>query len=858
MKKLKFQFNLSIKIVLSVILLLTVTTTTNIFYSYFTFTKDKMSYLHDILLRKTESSHKLIDNYFDRIKENSKINYIVLVNESSHSKEIFSTNNDLILFKKYIYSENEFKLTDKFQNEEGFKKIKLNYGFTEDFLENEIKSYLNKEIIKKKNVVNFVKFKNQNIGLLTIYKDAYRDDVLISLYSIDEFNKVLASEKTFKKEFFTLEDNSLGHNLNAHWFKDIDYKKFKYGSNEIDIQGQVSLLAYSTSESNNFIITTYLNKKDALTISNFLVMKTILFSFILLGVAIALGIYFASAISSPLKELANKADSIKQGKFNQKIYFKSQDELGLLASAFNNMSSEIQELINAKESIIKKLEVANKKLDVYSHKLEALVDERTKELKKANHSVQLMINSLDEGLFVFDRDLKCTDVATKACEQIFNSQVAGNSLFTFFQITPDKIDSIQEWATVVFEELIPFESAIELGPKHLVLNGKQISVNYFPIRDEGQKIVNVVGVAKDISEEVMAKDLKEKQEKYVKMILKISRNKNQFLSFCNEVEVIFLKINEELHDHGADRTHLCLMHFHTLNGGFGMYYLYDFQHWARKIESMIADFNKADGDLEAFKNVIKEESEQLKLEFRKFVKKLDDELKTQFSSGIKKIEIEKMELEKFSEKLKSQNNQNIALEFKNKFINEPIGQYFFTFKELCQNLAQNLGKKINEVEIKNGDLRINIDEIIDLINLLPHLFRNAIDHGIENPRERLSLNKPELGTIKIDFKTVDENLKQFLIINIQDDGKGIDPLLIKEKYKRLFPQKDVSHLTDRELQYLIFDPLFTTKDEVTSTSGRGVGISTVAELLNERGGNINLISKVGIGTKFELKIPLKS
>ena len=128
-----------------------------------------------------------------------------------------------------------------------------------------------------------------------------------------------------------------------------------------------------------------------------------------------------------------------------------------------------------------------------------------------------------------------------------------------------------------------------------------------------------------------------------------------------------------------------------------------------------------------------------------------------------------------------------------------------------------------------------------------------IDHGIETEDERVEKTKPHKGKIKVNFKS---NVKSFEIF-IQDDGRGIDPKVIKNKVleKGLKSEKDLENLKDSDFINMIFLPGFSTKKEVTDISGRGIGMDALKEEVQKLGGTVSVSSRINEGTTFLIKLP---
>ncbi|MDR2841814.1 MAG: chemotaxis protein CheA [Spirochaetaceae bacterium] len=181
----------------------------------------------------------------------------------------------------------------------------------------------------------------------------------------------------------------------------------------------------------------------------------------------------------------------------------------------------------------------------------------------------------------------------------------------------------------------------------------------------------------------------------------------------------------------------------------------------------------------------------------------------------------------------------------------PISQIFSRFPRLVRDLSKTLGKKINLV-IEGEDTELDKSVIEDLLDPIMHSVRNSIDHGVESPEERRKMGKPEEGMVLL--KAANEG--NMIVIEIADDGKGIDVDAVKAKgiERGLIHPNKV--LTDIEAFNLIFEPGFSTAKNITSISGRGVGLDVVRRQIEKLNGTVTVSSERGKGTKFVIKLPL--
>ncbi|MBV9407374.1 MAG: chemotaxis protein CheA, partial [Candidatus Eremiobacteraeota bacterium] len=181
----------------------------------------------------------------------------------------------------------------------------------------------------------------------------------------------------------------------------------------------------------------------------------------------------------------------------------------------------------------------------------------------------------------------------------------------------------------------------------------------------------------------------------------------------------------------------------------------------------------------------------------------------------------------------------------------PIGQVFDRFPRMVRDLAKARGKEIH-LEIAGAETDLDKTIVDEVGEPLMHLVRNCVDHGIEPPEVREARGKARHGTIKLNAYHEGNQV----IIEISDDGGGIDLSRVREKAIRLGIIGEADRLNDREIIELIFTPGFSTADQVTDVSGRGVGMDVVKKNILRLKGVFDVDSVQGEGTKFTMKLPL--
>jgi len=183
----------------------------------------------------------------------------------------------------------------------------------------------------------------------------------------------------------------------------------------------------------------------------------------------------------------------------------------------------------------------------------------------------------------------------------------------------------------------------------------------------------------------------------------------------------------------------------------------------------------------------------------------------------------------------------------------PVEQLFRRFPRMVRDTAQRCNKQVT-LQVSGQDTDLDKSLLDAIAEPLTHIVRNAVSHGIESPAEREAAGKAPTGTISLDAY----HQANQLIVEISDDGRGVDVEKVKAKGIRngVVGRDEVARMSDSEILDLIFRPGFSTADEITEISGRGVGLDVVRSVLHRLKGTVELETHAGRGTKFRLKLPL--
>ncbi|WP_374348023.1 chemotaxis protein CheA [Chitinimonas sp.] len=184
---------------------------------------------------------------------------------------------------------------------------------------------------------------------------------------------------------------------------------------------------------------------------------------------------------------------------------------------------------------------------------------------------------------------------------------------------------------------------------------------------------------------------------------------------------------------------------------------------------------------------------------------------------------------------------------------QPIGRLFQKYPRLARDLARQLGKDV-ELVITGEETELDKTMLEDLNDPLVHLVRNAVDHGVETIEDRIAIGKPPKSIVQLSATQVGDHI----LIEITDDGKGMRPDMLRRKAveKGLIDLETANSLDDKQALQLVFLPGFSTKDQISSISGRGVGMDVVKTNIQKLNGRIDIQSVIGEGSRFAISLPL--
>lgn len=556
--------------------------------------------------------------------------------------------------------------------------------------------------------------------------------------------------------------------------------------------------------------------------------------------------------ATPYKELKFNTDVYENGKAQITIqpYASRPDEMQYLVffrdvTLEERLQKKYRAELEQKESYISELQAARNQLEIYSKDLESIVRKRTAEIQDLNILMKALLDSLNQAFFVFDAQGVCAPLYSKACLDILDVTPAGQNIWDVLKIQPPKVEGFKNWLYTVFSEMLPFDDLKPLGPDKIPHTFKTISLEYFPIRNEHGQIEKIVCVGSDVTDLVAAQSQAEHDREKVQSILKMIQNKKELRLFLLETKTQLGTLDMEFKKVTADFTHnrdSILRILHTIKGGAATFSYNHLKETAHQLEERMST-PVLNPEVAELKHAIETEAHSI----INFYARVFGELTPKDDDN---IQFTHTELETI---LRFQRIEDAKSFIEEKIYFQPVKNLVSQFPIVIEKTAQLLGKAIGPLIVKNDRVLVPQTSFDSFFNSFVHVLRNSVDHGIETPKMRNMLGKNLNGTLSLEFAIVVQNNKKCLQIKYRDDGQGVNPSRIRAKLiQKKIPH---AHLSDDEVTYYIFNPSFSTRNEVTETSGRGVGLDAVKHEVDLLGGTIEISTELGQYTEFVFSLP---
>lgn len=599
--------------------------------------------------------------------------------------------------------------------------------------------------------------------------------------------------------------------------------------------------------------------------------QQILYLFIFVALLVALAIIYSSrSITKPILELVKAVQNFSSSKQKMVLSISSKNEIGLLNNEFQKMSLEIQEQFQKLqeqavwlEEQAEILEEQTAKIEQHNKTLELEVAKRTQELKHRNEKVESLLNNSGQGFLLFSNDLMVQNEYSQECKKIFKQDIAQQSIAELLYINDKERTTFKKALNVFFDssETLQKEAILSLLDCEIMLFNRYIKLEF--------KMINAQTIMLILTNITKQRELEKRinnERNILTFITMVLKDKTHFFEYLAEFEVVLQSIEEKIIQQEVlsfENASKLYRKIHTYKGVFLQYSLPKIPQKLHEIETQlwekIVQSQEKQSDIclnkemiTSLKDAKNEDLNALKAALgESFLNSKDDVCISK--KYLQTLQTFALNLQKLIDIQTVDQTTKQGFEILNKLRYCSLKSLLATYPNFCLQTATALEKEIEPFEIQGDDVLIDPKIYSEFTKVLVHIFRNAIDHGIENYEERLESQKSEVAEIMCKIK----EHKDFFELIICDDGKGIDIETIKQKaiQLKLYTQVELSKMSKNDIFSLLFHDGFTTKQSVTELSGRGIGLAAIKEEVDKLHGKIVVESIVGEGTKFIFIIP---
>jgi two-component system chemotaxis sensor kinase CheA len=523
----------------------------------------------------------------------------------------------------------------------------------------------------------------------------------------------------------------------------------------------------------------------------------------------------AERITRPLGQLTAAAAAIACGRRDACVRISSGDELELLGGAFNQM--------------VRDLDASYSQLEDMNKHLEQRVEQRTLELASRNRDMRLVLDNVEQGFITVDMNGVMALERSAVVDKWLGASGAG-SLFVDLIAGHDGAFSAGFGLGLesMREDSMPLEVSLAQLPSKLTVGARELRFSYSPVFDRG-KLSSLLVVAADVTERIARERNEREQLEAMAVFERIMSDRRGFLSFFADADQLVGAITA---DPGNADLSTCKRLVHTLKGNAATFGLSRIAELCHDIEDSIEELAgpPAPGLRDALARRWQTLAEQ--------VRRTGDD----HSLVVSNADHDRVVSELAAAGIAPAMVRKIAV-----WRLEHVQTAFTRLGDNARAMAAGLGKSGLEVSVDGGDLMLDPRHWDRFWSELVHVIRNSVDHGIETPELREASGKSPCGRLAFEAHVADGAF----VVSVTDDGGGIDWSAVAAKARACGLPAD----RPQDLERALFASGFSTRDEITMTSGRGVGLDAVQQAVTSLDGRVEIDSALGRGTTFRFVFP---
>lgn len=465
------------------------------------------------------------------------------------------------------------------------------------------------------------------------------------------------------------------------------------------------------------------------------------------------------------------------------------------------------------------------------HAANEIAEQARREAESAHADSLLVLDNVIEGLAIVNLAGDFVGPPSAIFQRWFSCPVAGVKLWTWFEGTDQRLaESFEMNWEQLSSDWMPLELAIDQLPKSFDFEGASYELTYRPVVIDDQ-LRHILVICTDVTAEREFKLASELQREQLTIFTRFVRDPGSVRGFMDEADRLVSDLTTGIGTLAEQKRWV-----HTLKGNSAIFGLNSFSRWLHRLED---ELEEIDGAYDAAR------WEALETQWIAVRARLSTIVSME---DIDHVTVDKKDFEQTLQAVESGVGGPLLAALMRRWTWDPVDRRLELLAERASQLAERLGKTGVEVNVEAENVRRPPGPDWNAFwGSVVHVVRNAIDHGIESPDDRLKSGKESAGKVTLRAWEEDE---QF-VFEVSDDGAGIDWSKVAERCQSLGLTCDS---TD-ELQDAVFADGVTTKDMATEISGRGVGMAAVREACQALGGDIEIESSLGKGTKFRFNFP---
>ncbi len=537
---------------------------------------------------------------------------------------------------------------------------------------------------------------------------------------------------------------------------------------------------------------------------------------LLVGVVVAWLI--GRSLARRLRAIADVAGAVARGDLDQvPVDDRGRDEIGALAGAFGSMLTQIKGLIHEKGEMSRKEQ----------ERLERMVGRRTRELDRRNGDLQLVLDHIEQGFFTVDREGRMSAERSAAVDVWLGPPPASGMLCDY--VAAFDLESAG-WFEVNWQSvshgLLPLDLALAQLPQRFVVGGRTLGFGYKAITSSNGTVRRILVVISDLTATVARERVERDMRETTALLSRLISDRHACLELHDEAGELVAAIVA-----GAAEPATIVRELHTLKGNAATHGLDSIAELCHEMETTLA----TDGMITvAHVETLAQRWETLSQAVRPF-----------FAGAVDQVVIDEQEHRALLIAVERGMPHPALREVIDELRHEPVRSRLERFADQARALAERLGKGPVDVRIECGLERLPRETWTGFWTVFGHAVRNAVDHGIEAPEERG--NRPDAGQLVLRARRDDSRF----FIEVQDHGRGID----WDKLAVAARGTGRPAATREDLIEAMFTDQVTTRDVATETSGRGVGMGILRDTCRAMGGEVQVWSEPGAGTRLRFEWP---